>query len=139
MVGSQMVRGIKINSYTAELARVTIWIGEIRIDAATRFRPELQPIPKPLANIENQDAVLASDAKGNPVEPDWPEANVIIRNPPFLGDKHMLSALSDEHVSQLQALYKGRAPGGPNLSDLLVREGSRSTPGRTAPSSRDWW
>jgi len=32
-----------------------------------------------------------------------------------LGDKRMLSALGDEHVSQLQALYKGRAPGGPNL------------------------
>jgi hypothetical protein len=37
------------------------------------------PILKPLGNIENRDAVLNPDG----TEPDWPEADAIIGNPPF--------------------------------------------------------
>jgi hypothetical protein len=33
------------------------------------------------------DAILAYDAEGKPVEPAWPEAEVIVGNPPFLGGK----------------------------------------------------
>jgi len=38
-------------------------------------------------NIKQMDAILAFDADGQPMEPEWPEADVIVGNPPFLGDK----------------------------------------------------
>ena len=39
-VGPANVRGIEINAYAAELARVSVWIGEIQLDAAWgSFRP----------------------------------------------------------------------------------------------------
>jgi type II restriction/modification system DNA methylase subunit YeeA len=58
------------------------------------------------------DAILAYDDAGNPVEPEWPEAEVIIGNPPFLGDKKMRSGLGSGYVQDVRATYEGRVPGG---------------------------
>lgn len=33
-VGPEQLHGIEINPYAAELARVSVWIGEIQVDAA---------------------------------------------------------------------------------------------------------
>ena len=57
--------------------------------ARERLRRAAEPILKPLDNIRHMDAILAYDEDGKPVEPEWPEAEVIIGNPPFLGDKRM--------------------------------------------------
>jgi type II restriction/modification system DNA methylase subunit YeeA len=77
--------GIEINEYAHQLAQATIWIGYIQwfVENGYGFPPE--PILSRLDNIELQDAILAFDEQGNPVEPEWPEADVIIGNPPFLG------------------------------------------------------
>ncbi|WP_197711034.1 class I SAM-dependent DNA methyltransferase [Chromatium okenii] len=48
-------------------------------------------------------------------EPNWPDADVIIGNPPFLGDKRMLGAMGDEYVKRLRNCYQGRIPGGADL------------------------
>jgi hypothetical protein len=61
------------------------------------------------------DAVLAYDEHGSPVEPEWPDADVIIGNPPFLGDKKMREGLGDKYVDDLRQLYEGRVPGGADL------------------------
>ena len=55
------------------------------------------------------------DADGNPYEPEWPEAEYIVGNPPFLGDKMMRGELGDTYVTDLRALYEGRVPGGADL------------------------
>ena len=52
---------------------------------------------------------------GKPVEPEWPEADVIVGNPPFLGVQKMRSELGDKYVEDLRALYAGRVPGGADL------------------------
>ena len=65
---------------------------------------------KPLNNIKQMDAVLAYDDKGQPVEPAWPDADVIIGNPPFLGGKKQRTELGDKYVEDLFALYEGRVP-----------------------------
>ncbi len=62
------------------------------------------------------DAILAYDDAGHPVEPEWPKADVIIGNPPFLGDKKMRSELGDKYVEDLRDRYSGRIPG---QSDLV--------------------
>ncbi|MBI5695275.1 MAG: class I SAM-dependent DNA methyltransferase [Nitrospirae bacterium] len=110
-VGPQCVMGLELNPYAAELARVTIWIGEIQWMLRHGFSPAKDPILKDLGRISCTDAVLASDGS----EPDWPVVDCIIGNPPFLGDKKMIFELGEEYTGRLRALYKGRVPGGADL------------------------
>lgn len=110
-VGVHCVRGIEQNSYAAELARVTVWIGEIQWMIRHGIPPSKNPILKPLETIECRDALI--DSKGN--DSSWPEADVIIGNPPFLGNKRMLSELGDEYTNALRRLFKHRLPGGVDL------------------------
>src|SRR5438067_5017992 len=65
---------------------------------------------RPLHNIQHMDAILAYDEAGQPVEPPWPEADVIIGNPPFLGGKRLRTELGDQYVHDLFSLYEGRVP-----------------------------
>ncbi len=48
--------------------------------------------------------------QGNPIEPEWPEVDVIIGNPPFLGGKKLRSDLSSNYVDALFKLYDERVP-----------------------------
>ena len=88
-VGPANVKGIELNPYAAELARVSVWIGEIQWMRRHGFREDRDPILKPLDTIECRDAVLTADGK----EPEWPEADVVIGNPPFLGVSLMRGVL----------------------------------------------
>ena len=110
-VGPANVKGIEINPYAAELARVSVWIGEIQWMRRNGFPGSRDPILKPLDTIECRDAILTPDN----TEPDWPEADVVIGNPPFLGDKLLIGGLGEDYVSQLFAAYAGRVPGGADL------------------------
>jgi hypothetical protein len=47
------------------------------------------PILRPLDTIECRDAILDMSDPDHPREPDWPAADVVIGNPPFLGDKRV--------------------------------------------------
>ena len=75
------------------------------------------PILKPLETIVRMDAILAYDAAGQPVEPVWPAADVVIGNPPFLGGKRLRSELGNAPVDALFALYRDRVP---HEADLVV-------------------
>ena len=110
-VGPANVKGIELNPYAAELARVSVWIGEIQWMRRHGFREDRDPILKPLDTIECRDAVLTDDGR----EPEWPEADVVIGNPPFLGGKLLRSVLGDEYVEGLQRLYGDRIHGDADL------------------------
>jgi hypothetical protein len=109
--GPHNVLGIELNEYAAELARVTVWIGELqwRLDKGYGFKT--QPVLEPLDHIECRDAVLGADGR----EAAWPVADAVVGNPPFVGDKKMRSELGDEYTEALRAAYKGRVPGGADL------------------------
>ena len=109
-VGVHCVRGIESNPYAAELARVTVWIGEIQWMLRHGMQPSKNPLLKSLG-IECRDAVLTE--KGGCAE--WPRADVIVGNPPFLGDKKMRRALTSKYVTALRSTYQGRVPGGADL------------------------
>jgi type II restriction/modification system DNA methylase subunit YeeA len=79
-IGPHNVIGIEINDYAAELARVTIWIGEIQWMIRNGFGAPSNPILKRLENIKNGDALLNPDG----TEAEWPVADCIIGNPPLL-------------------------------------------------------
>ncbi|MEI6171630.1 MAG: DNA methyltransferase, partial [bacterium] len=100
--------GIEINEYAHELAQATVWIGYIQWLHENGFGWPAEPLLKKLDNIEHKDAILAFDVDGNPVEPEWPAATVVIGNPPFLGSKRLRSELGDDYVDQLFALWDGR-------------------------------
>lgn len=107
-VGPEAVRGIEINPYAAELARVSVWIGEIQWMRRNGFSVPGNPILKPLENIECRDALLNPDGS----EAAWPDAEAIIGNPPFLGDKRMISILGEKYAEKLRRTFQGRVPGG---------------------------
>lgn len=61
--------GIEINPYAAELARVTIWIGELQWQLRNGFGIHRSPILGALPGIECRDALLNPDG----TEAEWPE------------------------------------------------------------------
>jgi type II restriction/modification system DNA methylase subunit YeeA len=112
----EQLHGIEINIYAHQLAQATIWIGYIQWLQENGFGIPPEPILKPLNNFINMDAILAYDKDGNSIEPEWPKADVIIGNPPFLGDKKMKGDLGVLYVDNLRNLYSNRIPG---QSDLV--------------------
>ena len=110
-VGPECVRGIELNPYAAELARVTVWIGEIQWMLAHGLSLSRSPILKPLDTIQQRDALLNADGS----EADWPAADAIVGNPPFLGGSKKRRELGDDYFARLSAVYKGRVPDGADL------------------------
>lgn len=116
-VGPEILHGIEINPFAAELARMTIWIGDIQwgLQNGVFHRPE--PILRKLDAIECRDALLAKNNEGEWIEAQWPECDFIVGNPPFLGGKKLRDGLGDETVEALFAVYDGRVP---READLVV-------------------
>ena len=56
------------------------------------FAEAREPVLKPLDTIECRDAILTADS----TEPEWPVADVVIGNPPFLGGKLLITHLGEE-------------------------------------------
>jgi type II restriction/modification system DNA methylase subunit YeeA len=109
--------GIEINPIAHALASIVVWIGYIQWRFENGYWQFTEPYLTRLQdNIRCMDAILAFDESGNPIEPTWPKVDVIIGNPPFLGDKKMRSELGNNYVDTLRKLYGERIPG---QSDLV--------------------
>ncbi len=111
-VGPECVKGIEINPFAAELARVSVWIGEIQWMRKNGFGVSTQPVLKSLDTIERRDALLDDDGK----EAKWPDADIIIGNPPFLGGKMLISYLGENYIKRLFEIF---SPAVPRKSDLV--------------------
>ncbi|HSW42281.1 MAG TPA: DNA methyltransferase, partial [Patescibacteria group bacterium] len=109
-IGPEAVLGIEINAYAAELARVTIWIGEIQWMLRHGLGYTRDPILRPLDHVETRDALLDLSDPTHPREAEWPEAEFIVGNPPFLGGKLMRRGLGDAYVDTLFEVFDGRVP-----------------------------
>ena len=112
-VGPECVKGIEINPFAAELARVSVWIGEIQWMQRNGFDVSRSPILKSLDNIECRDALLNADG----TEAAWPAADAIVGNPPFLGNRKMLRRLGSAYVDQVRSAYRGKVA---DAADLVV-------------------
>ncbi len=137
-VGPANVKGIELNPYAAELARVSVWIGEIQWMRRNGFSGARDPILDPLETIECRDAILNTDG----AEPEWPDADVVIGNPPFLGGKLLRSTLGGAYVESLQRLYGARIHGEADLvchwfdkAQRLVADGKTKRVGLVATNS----
>jgi type II restriction/modification system DNA methylase subunit YeeA len=116
-VDLSVVRGIEIDRYAAELARLTLWIGYLQWARRNGALPD-DPVLSSLDQIENRDALLNPDG----TEADWPSVDVIVGNPPFLGGKRMRDGLGDAYVERLFAAYKGRVPAEADFVTYWVRK-----------------
>ncbi len=103
-VGPECVKGIEINPFAAELARVSVWIGEIQWMREKGFGVSKNPILKSLETIECRDALLNPDG----TEAEWPEADVIIGNPPCLGRTFVRDGLGDQQVEKIYTAFLGK-------------------------------
>jgi hypothetical protein len=60
LVGPEILHGIEISAVAAELARTTIWIGDIQWRIRNAIYASPQPILRKLDTIECRDALLAN-------------------------------------------------------------------------------
>jgi hypothetical protein len=110
--------GIELNPRAAAIAELVVWIGYLQWHYRTKTGHPEDPILKDFHNITNMDAVLTWDGYpekivpegqttfANPRLPDWPEAEFIVGNPPFIGSKFMRERLSDAYAETLWKTYK---------------------------------
>jgi type II restriction/modification system DNA methylase subunit YeeA len=143
-VGPECVSGIDINPYAAELARVSVWIGEIQWMRRNGYGVRRNPILRPLETIECRDALFPRDpaAPWPDVAHLWSAVDVIIGNPPFLGDKAMIGSLGEEYVQRLRAGFASWLPGGSDfvcywfaIADRMLRDGRSRRAGFVATNS----
>ena len=110
-VGPANVSGIEINNVAAELARVTVWIGEIQWMLDHGYPLDTDPVLRPLENITCTDALV--DPDGRPTA--WPEVQAIVGNPPFLGVRRMIRDLGEQYTTALRRTYANRGVSGTDL------------------------
>ena len=117
MVSPSQLFGIEIEFYAHELASIVVWIGFLQWKYENGIQEDREPILLKLSNIEHNDAILRYDAEGKAYEPEWPKADFIVGNPPFLGSSQMKSRIGDIYCDHLRNLYSGRVKG---AADLVV-------------------
>ena len=132
------VKGIEINRYAAELARVSVSVGEIQWMRRNGFGVSSNPILKPLETIECRDAILNFDG----TEAAWPDVDAVIGNPLFLGEKLLRTLLGNEYVDRLFVAYTARVPAEADLVTYwfakaweLMRDGKLKRAGLVATNS----
>ena len=111
VIGPEIVHGIEINPLAAELARTTIWIGDIQWRLRNGIYAKPRPILRKLDAIECRDALLApvnGDSRNQYIEAAWPKAEFIVGNPPFLGTKKMIAAIGESYAASLRTVFKSR-------------------------------
>ena len=101
--------GIETNAYAHELASIVVWIGYLQ----WKFRNAMplddeEPILEPLDQVHGKDAIMDLSDPDRPGEAVWPDVDVVVGNPPFLGGKKLRRVLGDEYVDRLFAVWDGR-------------------------------
>lgn len=107
--------GLEVNPRAAAIAELVLWIGHLQWHFRNRGIAPSEPILKAFKNIQNMDAVLKWDGYPmpklvdgketypNPRRPDWPKADYIVGNPPFVGGKDIRARMGGGYA---EALWK---------------------------------
>jgi len=108
-VSPRQLYGIEKDFFAHELASIVLWIGYLQWRFEHSMGEPKEPVLEKLDNIQLGDAVMCSDEKGKPYEPEWPEAEFIRQQPAvFLGGKMLRREMGDEYIDDLFRLYEGR-------------------------------
>ena len=129
-VSVQQLRALEINPYAYELAQVSVQIGFLQWRRDNGFDNDRLPVLQNLAGFENKDALLREVFKRQPkdlkeaqaeehtpdastkgyVEREWPKCEVIVGNPPFIGNKRLRSELGNEYTKAVFDTFGARLP-----------------------------
>lgn len=107
--------GIDIIPFAVELAKVTLMLAkELELEEAKKLAVTDQLLieekPLPLDNLDQN--IICADALFS----DWPKADVIIGNPPFVAKNKMLPELGEKYVQKVRNAY----PSIPGRADFCV-------------------
>nr|WP_321182327.1 DNA methyltransferase [Methylobacterium sp. Leaf122] len=134
--------GMELNPRAAAIAELVLWIGYLQWHFRTKGAAPSDPILRAFRNVRGgYDAVLASDLdvardeNGQPLSrpgpngisepihvyrkprrPDWPTAEFIVGNPPFIGGKDLRARLGDTYTEALWAAH----PHMPESADFVM-------------------
>jgi len=115
-VGPWQLYGIEIDRYAFDLAQMTVWIGYLQWTKANGFGITQEPILRLMeGNFKCMDAILDLSDPAHPREPEWPQVDYIVGNPPFLGNRIMPKQLGVPYVMSLSQVYQERLGGKPDL------------------------
>lgn len=109
--------GIELNVRAAAIAELVLWIGYLQQHYRNRSEHPAEPILKAFGNIQQKDAVLTWDGYPelqfemrdgvavqvypNARRPDWPEAEFIVGNPPFIAASDFRSEFGSPYAETI--------------------------------------
>lgn len=122
--------GMEVNPRAVQIAELVLWIGYLQWHMKTRTGPPPEPVIDDSDHVLEKDAVLTwegypdkvlkrsatgaalarVDADGNrieqyvlpnPILPQWPDADFIVGNPPFIGGKDIRSRCGEDYATAL--------------------------------------
>jgi type II restriction/modification system DNA methylase subunit YeeA len=134
-VSVSQLKAIEINPYAFELAQVSVQIGYLQWRRDNGFDNDRTPVLQVLDGFQNEDALLVphfrskartlkeaqagehqrDDALKFYTEREWPKCDVIVSNPPFLGNYLLRKELSDAYVNGLFHGFGKRVAHGSDL------------------------
>ncbi len=143
VVHPNQLLGLELNPRAAVIAELVLWIGWLRYRLANTPDAIGTPVLPTLTNINmgthgGYDAVLARTATGepdvaNPRRPEWPAADFIIGNPPFIGKGSIIrEALGSDY---LETLWNAN-PRVPKSADFVMHWWDRAADILTRPDTR---
>jgi hypothetical protein len=110
--------GLEVNPRAAAIAELVLWIGHLQLHFRNSTGMPSEPILKAFHNIQCMDAVLKWDGYPmpkvvdgkeiypNPRRPDWPKADYIVGNPPFVGGKDIRARMGGAYAEALWKAHK---------------------------------
>jgi len=111
-VSSKNFYGLDINPFAVELAKVTMMLAHKLAIDELHISENALPLDNLDANFIAGDALLQADGTWTP----WPQVDVIVGNPPFLGAKRLKPELGVDHVKRIRKAY----PEVPGMADFCV-------------------
>jgi hypothetical protein len=134
-VSVQQLKAFELNAYAYELAQVSVQIGYLKWRRDNGWPNENEPVLQDLDEFLNEDSLLvphyrskaktlkeaqagehrSDDALKFYTERKWPNADVIVGNPPFLGSSRQWDKLGRSYCDTLQRTYGDRVPGAADL------------------------
>ena len=109
--------GMELNPRAAAIAELVLWIGHLQWHVRTRGGQPSEPILRAFKNIKAMDAVLTWDGYPAPQfvdgteaypqarVPDWPKAEFIVGNPPFIPNRRFRELFGDAYTEALSPAY----------------------------------
>ena len=118
-VSPRQLLGLELNPRAAAIADVVLRIGYLQWHLRSHGLTQLaEPLLDNYQNIRQQDAVLGHNADYSQTWlAEWPAADFIVGNPPFVGASRMRDALGGAYTTALRQAYAGHVP---ESADLVM-------------------